>query len=97
MLGHGYNYKADIWSFGILICEMMGGFTPFREKEDGSPREILEKIRTDSIKLPKNMNNVTRDIVKSILVMDPNLRMEIEDIKAHKFFRGINWRIVYEK
>jgi serine/threonine protein kinase len=34
MLGSGYSYKADIWSFGILICEMMGGFTPFKEKEE---------------------------------------------------------------
>jgi protein kinase A len=32
-MGHGYNYKVDIWSFGILICEMIGGFTPFRNKE----------------------------------------------------------------
>jgi serine/threonine protein kinase len=35
MMGHGYNYKADIWSFGILICEMIGGFTPFRDNEEG--------------------------------------------------------------
>ena len=29
MLDAGYNYKADIWSIGILICEILGGFTPF--------------------------------------------------------------------
>ena len=28
----GYTHKADLWSFGILICEMLGGFTPFGPK-----------------------------------------------------------------
>jgi len=29
MLDAGHTYKADIWSIGILICELIGGFTPF--------------------------------------------------------------------
>lgn len=29
MMEIGHTYKADIWSIGILICEIMGGFTPF--------------------------------------------------------------------
>ena len=29
MANVGYNYKADIWSIGILICEMIGGYIPF--------------------------------------------------------------------
>ena len=32
LIGTGYGAKADIWSFGILICEMLGGFTPFGPK-----------------------------------------------------------------
>ena len=43
------------------------------------------------------MNNLVRDIVKNILVTDPNLRFEIEDIKSHKFFRGIDWSQVASK
>ena len=31
MMNLGNNYKADIWSFGVLICELIGGVTPFSE------------------------------------------------------------------
>ena len=32
LIGARYGPKADVWSFGILICEMLGGFTPFGSK-----------------------------------------------------------------
>lgn len=98
LTGQGYNYKADIWSLGILICEMIGGFTPFSAKEDyGNNSVVLEKMRSNQIHLPKNLNNLTRDLIKSILVFDPNQRFEIEDIKAHKFFRGLDWSQIKSK
>jgi len=47
MLDAGHTYKADIWSIGILICELIGGFTPFQNKDEASnPRTIMEKCRT---------------------------------------------------
>jgi protein kinase A len=30
----GYSYPADIWSFGILICELIQGTLPFENRED---------------------------------------------------------------
>jgi serine/threonine protein kinase len=44
IMGHGYNYKADIWSIGILICEMIGGYLPFSDENDDSSMGMLERI-----------------------------------------------------
>lgn len=73
---------------------MIGGFTPFRDEDDNDPMTILDRIRTGQINLPKNMNSVARDVVKNLLYMDPNLRFEIEDVKSHKFFKGLDWKRV---
>ena len=117
LVGAGYNYKTDIWSFGILICEMLGGFTPFGPEameigvaQDGffegspaqgyssmPPHKIIEHVQTGRIILPKNLTPVTRDLVRKILVADPNVRPEIRDIMQHKFFEGIDWHNVARK
>ena len=56
MLDAGYTYKADVWSIGILICEILGGFTPFRNKEEASnPYMIMERCRNGNLNLPKNL------------------------------------------
>jgi protein kinase A len=92
MLDIGHTYKADIWSIGILICEMIGGFSPFQNKEDArNPKSIMEKCRSGNLNLPKNLKGKTRDLVQLLLVDDPELRLEISQIKDHNFFRGIDW------
>ena len=50
LLGSGHSYKSDIWSLGIVICEILGGFIPFH---DTSPHKINIKIINGDIKLPK--------------------------------------------
>lgn len=30
----GYSFEADIWSYGILLCELISGSLPFENKED---------------------------------------------------------------
>lgn len=40
MLGEvGHTYKADMWSIGILMCQLIGGFIPFQnEHEQKNPK-----------------------------------------------------------
>ena len=30
----GYSFEADIWSYGILLAELIGGSLPFEKKDD---------------------------------------------------------------
>ena len=74
----GHTHKADLWSIGILICEMIGGFTPFENKNDASnPSIIMEKCRNGELNLPKNLHGGARDLVKSLLTDDPVARLSI--------------------
>jgi len=82
MLDAGHTYKADIWSIGILVCEIMGGFTPFQNKHEASnPKAIMEKCRSGKLNLPKNLAGNARDLVKLLLTDDPVSRLDISQIK----------------
>ena len=39
--GQGHNKAADWWSFGILIFEMLAGYTPFCSED---PFETYSKV-----------------------------------------------------
>ena len=47
---YGHDFSVDIWGLGILLCEMIGGFTPFY---DQNPERMYENIINLRIKWPK--------------------------------------------
>jgi serine/threonine protein kinase len=54
MMGAKYNYKADLWSLGILICELVGGVTPFSakmspEEPELSPMAMVEMVNNGNM------------------------------------------------
>lgn len=41
LVGSGHDHRVDIWSLGVLICELMSGTTPFQAQ---STMQVYEKI-----------------------------------------------------
>lgn len=88
--GDGHDFAVDWWSLGVVLYEMLYGTTPFR----GSNRketfyQILSK--------PPNLIGETtslRDLIRRLLEKDPNRRINVEEIKGHDFFKGVDWEKV---
>jgi len=92
--GSGYGKAADWWSVGILIFDMLTGGPPFRSKNDGA---LQKKIMTEKLRLPVYLSAEAHSIIKGLLNRDDKKRLGsgktgAKEIKAHPFFKGINWK-----
>jgi serine/threonine protein kinase len=86
--------KVDVWALGVLFCDMIGRFTPFY---DQNPIKMYQNILLGRIKWPKNMGKVAKDLAQKMLTTDPNMRISLEDIKKHLFFKDIDWKKAKDK
>ena len=55
--------------------------------DDSEDNEVLfQKILEGKLDYPSHLSNDSVDLMKKILVVEPNKRIQIKDIKKHKFF-----------
>ncbi|KPM36147.1 Serine/threonine-protein kinase gad8 [Neonectria ditissima] len=99
LLGQGYNKSVDWWTLGVLLYEMLTGLPPFY---DESTQEMYGKILTAPLSFPSN--NIVpldaKDLLMKLLNRDPAQRLGANgptEIKAHPFFRAIDWRKLLER
>ena len=78
---------------------MNAGIDPFTDED---PMAIYQKILKGKIKFPRNFDKDAKSLVKHLLVADlskryGNLKNGAEDIKNHRWFANIDWKMLYEK
>ncbi|KAJ1733086.1 Serine/threonine-protein kinase [Coemansia biformis] len=90
-----YDAKADLWSIGAVVYEIMAGRPPFRANNHVELARIIERTN-DNITFPDEkraaegdgakwplLDPVLKDLVRRLLKMNPNDRMPFEDFFAH--------------
>ncbi|CAA6654841.1 unnamed protein product [Spirodela intermedia] len=89
--GSGHTSAVDWWALGILIYEMLYGFTPFRGK---TRQKTFANILHRDLKFPAS----TSTVYESALHRDPANRLGshegANDIKQHPFFHGVHWALI---
>ena len=82
--GNKYNgFRIDVWSCGIIIFAMICGYLPF---EDPNNEILFQKIMKCKVDYPDYLSDDVLDIMNKIIVIDPNKRITIEQIKRHPFY-----------
>lgn len=96
----GYTETVDWWSVGVILYEMLVGYPPFfSEDHQVTCQKILHWRKTLVIPPEANLSPAAIDLIKR-LITDSNERLGIngvEEIKAHPFFAGTDWKRIREK
>nr|XP_027093295.1 serine/threonine-protein kinase tricorner-like isoform X1 [Coffea arabica] len=99
LLKKGYGVECDWWSLGAIMYEMLVGYPPFCSDD---PRIACRKIinwRT-CLKFPEEpkISDEAKDLICHLLCdVDARLGTRgVEEIKAHPWFRGVQWDQLYE-
>ncbi|KAK5747582.1 cAMP-dependent protein kinase catalytic subunit [Elasticomyces elasticus] len=96
----GYNKSVDWWSLGILIFEMLAGFTPFWDS--GSPLKIYENILKGRVKYPPYIHPDAQDLLGKLITADltkrlGNLHGGSRDVMTHAWFAEVTWERLAKK
>lgn len=99
ILNEGHGKPADWWACGVLAYEMMVGFPPFF---DETAPGIYEKILRGKIYWPKEMDRLSKELVKAFLHPDRTKRLGnliggSQDVLDHPWFRGVDWDALERK
>ncbi|XP_033849312.1 mitogen-activated protein kinase kinase kinase 3 isoform X2 [Acipenser ruthenus] len=84
--GEGYGRKADVWSVGCTVVEMLTEKPPWAEYE---AMAAIFKIATQPTKprLPEGVSESCRDFLMRIFVEEKQ-RPTAEELLGHSFFQG---------
>ena len=104
----GYGKEIDVWSLGILLYEMIHGYSPFRpNKPKFNEKDVMENIKNHNLIFGKTVSNECKNLIYHLLDPDINKRYTVEDIynsefvkkyeKMHYCFPDINLVQLYNK
>jgi calcium/calmodulin-dependent protein kinase I len=75
-----------MWSLGVIIYILLGGYPPFIEQNQ---RELFRKIRKGQYEFHEeywgNVSKDAKDLIASLLTVDPAKRLSAKEALQHKW------------
>mmetsp|Transcript_13511 Transcript_13511/g.44109 ORF Transcript_13511/g.44109 Transcript_13511/m.44109 type:complete len:219 (+) Transcript_13511:613-1269(+) len=86
--GTPYGKGSDLWSMGVLLYVILSGCSPFSADEE---EELLQQVAEAKYEFFeaewKGVSENAKDLVRKLLVVDPIVRLNIEQVLEHSFLK----------
>lgn len=79
-----YGKDVDLWCLGILIFEILVGKPPYTGKND---QMVMKSILFTEVQYPEFLSIELRDLLKRLIDLNPNKRMDLNRIQAHPWLK----------
>eukprot|EP00934_Nitzschia_sp_Nitz4_P006100 Nitzschia sp. Nitz4//scaffold113_size70149//35399//37051//NITZ4_005950-RA/size70149-augustus-gene-0.84-mRNA-1//1//CDS//3329533341//6090//frame0 len=89
-----YDWQSDMWSVGCIIFLLLSGNLPFMGR---SQKELFRKIVSGKFEFDEDdwcdVSPDAKDLVKKLLVLDPDERLTSNEALKHKWMKASNDRL----
>lgn len=82
-----YNKRADLWSYGVIMYELLYGKNPYNYPKNIT--HLMHLIKQQKINYCDGFSNDCTTLIKSLLAINPNDRITWDDFFDHKWFKNI--------
>jgi len=93
-LQKGYGKECDWWSLGTIMFECLVGYPPFcSENTHETYQKIMQWQRYLAFPDDIHLSREAEDLIRRLITSEDK-RLNVEQIKKHHFFYGVDWDII---
>jgi len=92
----GHGTAVDWWSLGMVIYELLTGLPPWYTTDR---KKLFQRIKLAPLTFPELVPQQAKSLISGMMNRNPSARLgnEIETLKSHEFFKGLDWDALYHK